>query len=99
MCSSSSSACCEMLCGFKCSFMASPLCARLRDGFDRIDDRLIAGATAVIPGNMLADCVATGHAALCEQILRGQQHRGCAEATLQRVALAERVRQARVTAR
>ena len=38
-----------MLCGLVCWFMASPFCARLRDGFDRIDDRLIAGATAVVP--------------------------------------------------
>src|SRR6185295_4633112 len=93
MCSSSSSACCEMLCGLVCSFMTSPLCARLRDGFDRIDDRLIAGAAAVVPRNMLADCVATGHAALGEQVLRGEQHRRRAEAALQRVALAEGVLQ------
>src|SRR5689334_6644618 len=99
MCSSSSSACCDTLSGLMCSFMASPLCARLRDGFDRIDDRLIAGAAAVVPGNMLADCVATGHAALGEQVLRGEQHRGRTEAALQRVTLAEGILQVRDIAR
>src|SRR6187397_636045 len=93
MCSSSSSAWCEMLCGLVCSFMASPVCARLRDGFDRIDDRLIAGAAAVVPRNVLADCVATGYAALGKQVLRGEQHRRRAEAALQRVAPAERILQ------
>ena len=38
--------------------------ARLRDRFDRIDDRLVAGAAAVIAGEMLADCVAARAPAL-----------------------------------
>src|SRR6185295_14537252 len=38
---------------------------------------------------MLADRIAARHAARAEQILRRQQHRGRAEAALQRVALAE----------
>ena len=63
---------------------------RLRHRFDRIDDRLIAGAAAVIAGEMLADCLAARHVAAREQFLRADQHAGRAIAALQRVALAGR---------
>src|SRR5258708_5708827 len=99
MCSSSSSACWEMLCGLACWFMASSFCALLRDGFDGIDDRLIAGAAAVVAREVFADVVAAGRAAPLKQFLRGQQHRGGAEAALQRVTPAERVLQVRDVAR
>src|SRR4051812_6814274 len=100
MCSSSASAFCEMLCGFVCWFMALPFCAQvartfLRDGFDGVDDRLIAGAAAVVSRNVLADRITAGHAAARQKFLRGEQHAGCAKAALQRVAAAERVLQIR----
>ena len=62
----------------------------LRHRLDRIDDRLIAGAAAVVAGDVLADFLAARHAAVAQQLLRGQQHAGRAEAALQRVALLER---------
>src|SRR5689334_9832562 len=95
MCSSSASAFSEMLCGFVCWFMASPFCARLRDGFDGVDDRLITGAAAVVPGEIFADHITAGHPAARQQLLRGQQHTGRAKAALQRVAAAEGILQVR----
>src|SRR6187401_1356165 len=79
----------EMLCGLVCWFMASPLCARLRDGFDGVDDRLIAGAAAVVPGKMFADGITARGAVVRQQLLRGQKHARRAKAALQGVAAAE----------
>src|SRR5439155_849122 len=98
MCSSSSSACWEML-GFVCWFMASPFGARLRDGFDGIDDRLIAGTAAIVPRKVFADRITARDPATRKQFLRGQQHRRGAETALQRVTLAEGVLQVRDVAR
>src|SRR5947209_1253647 len=100
MCSSSASAFSEMLCGFMCWFMASPFCAQvvrtfLRDGFDGVNDRLIAGAPAVVSRNVLADHITAGDTAARQKFLRGEQHAGCAKAALQRVAAAESVLQVR----
>ena len=58
--------------------------------FDRIDDRLIAGAAAVIAGHVRADRFAAGHAAARQKFLRADQHARRAEAALQRVAALER---------
>src|SRR3954447_6210891 len=79
----------EMLCGLVCWFMASPFCARLRDGFDGVDDRLIAGAAAVVPGKMFADGITAWGGVARQKLLRGQKHAGGAKAALQRVAAAE----------
>src|SRR5205823_13413432 len=84
-----------MLCGFRCSFMASPLGAFLRDGFDGIDNRLIAGAAAIVPRQMFADGITAWGPAARKQFLCSQQHRWCAETALQRVPLAEGVLQVR----
>src|SRR2546423_11753703 len=78
-----------MLCGLACWFMALSFCARLRDEFDGVDDRLIAGAAAVVPGYVLADTITAGHAAAPQKLVRGQQHARCAKAALQGVAAAE----------
>src|ERR1044071_3496746 len=95
MCSSSASAFSEMLCGFVCWFMASPFCARQRDGFDGVDDRLIAGAAAVVAGEIFADRITARHAAARKKLLCGQQQRRRAETALQRVATPERILQVR----
>ena len=58
--------------------------------FDGIDDGVVAGAAAVVAGNLLADFLAARHAAAAQQFLRGQQHAGRTEAALQGVALLER---------
>src|ERR1700754_3735118 len=68
---------------------------RLRDGFDGVDDRVIAGAATVVAGQMLADLLAARHAAGGEQGRYGQQHAGRTEAALQRVAGLERLLQIR----
>ena len=60
-----------------------------RHRLDRIDDGVIAGAAAVVAGDLLADFLAARHAAAAQQFLRGQQHAGRTEAALQRVALLE----------
>ena len=62
----------------------------LRHRLDRVDDRLIAGAAAVVAGDVVADFLARRHGAAAQQLLRGEQHAGRAEAALQRVALLER---------
>src|SRR5665213_260633 len=61
--SSNSSARSDIVLALGCSFMGSPFVfrARLRDRFYRIDDGLIAGAAAVVAGEMLADVVAARH--------------------------------------
>src|ERR1700745_1888377 len=66
---------------------------RLGDGFDRIDDRLVTGAPAVIAGKMFADHITARHPAARQKFLRADQHAGRAEAALQRVAPAKRVLQ------
>ena len=48
--------------------------ARARRGLDRVDDGLIAGAAAVIAGQMLADLLAVRLGLARQQILRGDQH-------------------------
>src|SRR5712672_866636 len=60
---------------------------RSRRAFHRIDDRLIAGAAAVISGKMLADFLAVRFALLLQQILRGHQHARRAVAALKGVAV------------
>src|SRR5262245_55489887 len=65
----------------------------LRHGFDRVDDRLIPRAAAVVSRQVLADRLARRHAAAAQQLLRGQQHARRAVAALQRVAPLERVLQ------
>src|SRR6476620_7192510 len=64
--------------------------ARQGDGLDRIDDRLVSGAAAVIAGEMLANCVATGNAAGGQELLGADEHARRAEAALQRVPPLER---------
>ena len=49
-----------------------PFPPRLRDRLDRIDDRLVAGAAAVVAGEMLANCLAARYAAGGQQLLRGR---------------------------
>src|SRR5919106_1024570 len=58
---------------------------------DRIDDRLIAGAPAVVAGQVGADLGAGRVRPGREQLGRGEQHAGRAIAALQRVALEEGV--------
>src|SRR6185437_8032823 len=64
--------------------------AGLRNRFDRIDDGLVAGAAAVIAGNVFANVLTARHAVALQQILRGEHHAGRAVAALQGVALLER---------
>src|SRR5262249_49036810 len=61
-------------------------CSRRRHRLDRVDDGLIAGAPAVIAGEVRADRLAGRNAAATEQLLRGEQHARRAKAALQRVA-------------
>src|SRR6516164_226029 len=70
----------------------SPLRSRsgLRHRLDRIDDGLIAGATAVIAREMGTDLFAARNAAAGQQFLRGEQHARRAVAALQGVARNER---------
>src|SRR5438067_385974 len=63
--------------------------------FYRVDDGLVAGAAAVVAGDVRADLLAIGLCAGAEQILSGHQHAGRAEAALQRVALVEGLLQRR----
>src|SRR5215470_6671671 len=73
----------------------SPLRSRpdLRHRLHRVDDGLIAGAAAVIAGEMRADLFAAWNAAAGQQLLRGQQHARRAIAALQGVARDERLLQ------
>ena len=72
-----------------CAVMTCAPCAPRR-GLDRVDDGLVAGAAAVIAGEMLADPLAGPARPRCfKQILRGHQHSGRAIAALQRVAVAK----------
>src|SRR5258707_9759047 len=66
----------------------SPLRSRsgLRHRLDRVDDGLIAGAAAVVSGEMGADLFAARNAAAGQQFLRGEQHPRRAVAALQCVA-------------
>ena len=68
--------------------------AALRHRLDGIDDGVVAGAAAVVAGNVLADFLAARRKPRFrlgeQQFLRGQQHAGRAEAALQGVALLER---------
>src|SRR5262244_2119912 len=66
---------------------------RLRHRLHRIDAGLIAGAAAVIAGEMHADLFAARNAAAGEQFLRGEQHARRAVAALQGVARDERLLQ------
>src|SRR5215471_15371394 len=66
---------------------------RLRHRLHRIDDGLIAGAAAVIAGEMGPDLFAARNAAAGQQFLRGQQHARRAIAALQGVARDERLLQ------
>src|SRR6266446_6681070 len=63
---------------------------RLRHRLHRIDDGLIAGAAAVIAGEMRADLFAARNAAVGQQFLRGEQHARRAITALQGVARDER---------
>src|ERR1700754_19515 len=65
------------------------LLSRLRRRFHRIDDRMVAGAAAVIAGEMLANLVAVRVKILHKDILCRHQHAGRAVAALERVALAK----------
>src|SRR5262245_52088185 len=73
----------------------SPLRSRpgLRHRLDCVDDGLIAGAAAIIAGEMRADLFAARNAAAGQQFLRGQQQAGRAIAALQGVARDERLLQ------
>src|SRR5262249_19749186 len=53
---------------------------------DGIDDRLVAGAAAVVSGQVLADLVARGAGETKHEIMSGHQHAGRAESALERVA-------------
>src|SRR5215475_7414020 len=77
-------------CAARSRLRSSP---RPRHRLDRVDDRLIAGAAAVIAGEMRADLFAARNAATGEQFLRGQQHARRAIAALQGVARDERLLQ------
>src|SRR5262249_16385607 len=67
--------------------------ARLRHRLHRIDDGLIAGAAAVIAGEMRTDVFAARNAAAAPQFLAGEQHALPAVAALQSVARDERLLQ------
>ena len=69
--------------------MARPARVRAR-GLDRVDNGLVAGATAVIAGKMLADLLAVRLGLLLQQILRGHQHSRRAVTALQCIAIAKR---------
>src|SRR6267378_2500193 len=56
---------------------------------DGVDDRLVAGAAAVVAGNMASDLFSGTLLLLQNQILSGHQHARRAEAALQRVLLVE----------
>ena len=76
---------------FRCRVMAGAPARASRRGLDRIDDGLIAGAAAVIAGQMLADLLAVRLRHVClSKILRRHQHARRAEAALQRIAVAKR---------
>src|SRR5436190_21537773 len=66
---------------------------RLRNHLDRIDNRLIAGATAVISGKMRPDRLAIWRGVQRQQLLRSQQHAWRAIAALERIALDKRLLQ------
>ena len=84
ICSSSSSARSESVSGLACSFMSACLfCPRQRDRFNRIDDGLVAGATAIIARNVLADAVAARHAAVRQKLM---QRRSACPACSSRIA-------------
>src|SRR2546427_4783187 len=55
------------------------------DGFDRIDDRLVAGAAAVVAGEIFADALARRVRLVAQQRLRRHQDARRAETALQRV--------------
>src|SRR5262249_18176696 len=57
-----------------------------RDGFDRVDDCLMAGSAAVSARQLRPDSFTRWRAFLLQQLRGGQQHAGRAEAALQRVA-------------
>src|SRR5205807_5626780 len=63
--------------------------ARTCDGLDRIDDRLVAGAAAIIAGQMRADLRSRRNAAGAQQFLRAEQHARRAKAALQGIAADE----------
>src|SRR5262245_66641813 len=87
--------------GFRARRCAAPrndtrgscLAPRPRDRFHGVDDGLIAGAAAVVAGQMLANGGATDVGAALQQLLGGEQHAGRAIAALQRVALVKSVLQ------
>src|SRR5262249_58933491 len=49
-------------------------CARLRHRLDRVDDRLVAGAAAIVPGKMRADCLAARDGSRRRGLLRRAPH-------------------------
>ena len=56
---------------------------------DRVHDRLVSGAAAVIAREVLADSLARGAGIIRDEVLRRDQHAGRAEAALQRVPAVE----------
>src|SRR5262245_62513033 len=73
--------------GFRARRCAAPrndtrgscLAPRPRDRFHGVDDGLIAGAAAVVAGQMLANGGATDVGAALQQLLGGEQHAGRAD--------------------
>src|SRR5205807_3902823 len=63
--------------------------ARACDLLNRIDDCLVAGAAAVISGQVPADLISGGNAAGAQQFLRAEQHARRAKPALQGVAADE----------
>src|SRR5439155_16992384 len=64
-----------------------------RGGPDRVDDPLVAGAPADDGRDALADLAVARRRVRAQEIQRGDQHAGRAEAALQPVMLAERLLQ------
>src|SRR5438105_3663568 len=64
------------------------------DFLDGVDDRLVAGAAAVVARDMRANFVPARFATAAHEVLGGEQHAGRTEAALERVALVEGALQA-----
>src|SRR3954466_5082447 len=57
--------------------------------FDGVDNAQIAGAPAEVATQLFADTVAACSRQTVHDVIRGREHAGSTEATLQRMALAE----------
>ena len=66
-----------------------PAVSSRHDSLDRVNNRLVTGAAAVIATDFVADLLARGRAIARQQFRGGQQHSGRAKAALQRVSLYE----------